>query len=71
MVDVLHRGQISLKGVAQPVTVMMLVPLMLSGRTFPPTLPGAKAKLVTGPKGHQCSVKLPASSSDSPATSPK
>ena len=70
MVDVLHRGQISLKGVAQPMTVMILVPLMLSGRTFSPLLPGSKARLVAGPKGHQCSVKLPATSIDPHATLP-
>ena len=58
----LHRGQISLKGVPNPVTVMLLSPLMLSGRAFPPTLPGSKATLVAGPQGHQCSVKLPAGS---------
>ena len=58
-VDIVHRGQVSLKGVPQPVTVMLLVPLMLSGRTFPDALPGSKAKLVTEAKGLQCSVKLP------------
>ena len=65
----LHRGQVGLKGVPTPVTVMLLGPLMLSGRTFPPTLPGSKAKLVAGPRGHQCSVKLPAGSPGPPAPS--
>ena len=41
-------------------TVMMLVPLMLSGRTYTATLPGAKAQLLVEPRGVQCSVKLPA-----------
>ena len=58
-VDIVHRGQVSLKGVPQPVVVLMLVPLMLSGRTFPEALPGAKAQLMAGPKGLQLSVKLP------------
>ena len=54
-----HRGQVSLKGVPQPVTVMMLVPLLLSGQTYPDALPGSKAKLVTEARGLKCSVKLP------------
>ena len=37
----------------------MLVPLMLSGRTFPEALPGAKAQLMAGPRGLQLSVKAP------------
>ena len=59
-VDVVHRGQVSLKGVPRPVTAMMLVPVMLSGRRFPDILPGSKATLVAKPRGLQCSVKLPA-----------
>ena len=58
-VDIVHRGHVSLKGVPQPVTVMMLAPLMLSGRTYPEGLPGAKAQLLAGPKGLQLSVRLP------------
>ena len=58
----MHRGRISLKGVPQPVTVMLLAPMMLSGRVYPDTLPGSKAKLMAGSRGLQCSIKLPADS---------
>ena len=61
-IDVVHHGQLSLKGVLQPISVFMLAPSILSGRTFPDTLPGGKAKLVSGPWGFQCSVTLPAGS---------
>ena len=60
MVDVVHQGHMALKGVAQPVSVLLLVPLMLSGRIFPPGLPGSKARLVGAPRGLQCSVKAEA-----------
>ena len=59
-VDVLHIGQLSLKGVLQPMHVMTLAPLMLASRTFPQSLPGSKAKLVSAAQGLQCSVQLPA-----------
>ena len=55
----MHRGRISLKGIPQPVTVMMLAPMMLSGRIYPDTLPGSKAKLVAASRGLQCSIRLP------------
>lgn len=63
MVDILHSGAVTLKGVARPVTVMFLLPMMLSGRAFPSGLPGkakpSKAKLVAPSRGLQCSVRLP------------
>ena len=59
-VQLVHRGRVALRGVPEPVSVMMLIPLMLSGRTFPEDLPGGKAKLLSPGAGLQCSVKLPA-----------
>ena len=61
-VDVVHHGQLSLKGVLQPISVFMLIPSMLSGRMYPESLPGGKAKILSGPRGFQCSVTLPAGS---------
>ena len=58
-VDVVHRGRVKLKGVPQAITVMLLEPVMLSGRTFPHLLPGSKAALLSGSKGPQCTVRLP------------
>lgn len=58
-VDVIHAGKVSLKGVQQPLTIMMLAPTMLSGRAYPDTLPAGKAKLVAEGRGLQYSVKLP------------
>ena len=64
LVDVCHRGQVTLKGVPLPIVVMTLTPLILSGRMFPASLPGSsKAKLVAESKGLQCSVRLSVSRS--------
>ena len=65
MVDVRHKGQISLKGLAQTVTAMSINPTMLSGRVFPEALPGNKAKLIGRPKGLRLRVKLPSAIGDS------
>ena len=64
LVDVCHRGQVTLKGVPLPIVVMTLTPLILSGRMFPASLPGSsKSKLMAESKGLQCSVRLPVSRS--------
>ena len=61
MVDVVHKGLVTFKGLVQPLTVMLLVPTILSARQFPDALPGAKVKLLVKSQGLQCSVKLPSS----------
>ena len=50
-VDVVHRGQVKLKGVPQAITVMLLEPVMLSGRTFPSCSQGARLRCSVGPRG--------------------